>query len=274
MTPEEEVKRLNKLIRQYETVYRTTPDVDQRERVERQLKELRSYREKILAVNVINARDLEDAPVGEDELAAAPLLKLLVAQNAALPPSQTVASFAVKDAAPTTSQKEMFHLSLYARYFEKEYLPFLTEKRLKLDFKFSLDRDGFYGAFQALQRKMENYREENKRLAEGMVSRDMEMEVRKRALKLTRHIAVEAAKFFRSIERFAAELAEDAQGDGVKCLDCDTEISFDSIEGRRVLEGRRVADALGDLRDFSIEAIAYLNIPEIEIQENERADRH
>ena len=32
MTPEEELKRLNKLIRQYETVYRTTPDAEQRER--------------------------------------------------------------------------------------------------------------------------------------------------------------------------------------------------------------------------------------------------
>ena len=73
---------------------------------------------------------------------------------------------------------------------------------------------------------------------------------------------------------FADALAEDAQGDAVKCLNCDAEISFDSIEGRRALQGRRVADALEDLRDFALEAIAYLNIPEIDSQENERADRH
>ena len=40
MTPEEELKGLNRLIRQYETVYRTTPDPDQREPLARQLQQL------------------------------------------------------------------------------------------------------------------------------------------------------------------------------------------------------------------------------------------
>jgi len=273
MTPEEEVKGLNKLIRQYETVYRTTPDADQRERVERQLKDLRSYRHKILAVNVINTQELEEAPPPQDEFADAPLLRQLVALNNLNPPDGIV-PFAAMDAEPTTAQREMFHLSLYARHFEKEFLPFLAEKQLKLDFKYSLDRDGFYSSYQALQRKIDTYREENRRLAEGMVSRDMELEIRKRAIKLVRLVEAEAARFFRSLETFAGELVEDAQGDGVKCLNCDGEISFDSIEGRRALQGRQVADALEDLRDFSLEAIAYLNIPEIDSQENDRADRH
>ena len=50
-----------------------------------------------------------------------------------------------------------------------------------------------------------------------MVSRDMELEVRKRALKLTRMVEVEGARFFRSVERFCAELVEDATEGGVKC---------------------------------------------------------
>ncbi len=274
MTPEEEVKRLNKLIRQYETVYRTTPDADQRERVEKQLKDLRGYRDKILAVNVIREKDLEEQPQGSDELAATPLLKTLLAQNESAPPGRGIAPFAPEGAEPTAAQREIHGLSLYTRYFEDEFLPFLTEKQLKLDFKFSLDRDGFYNSFQALQRKIDNYRDECRRLAEGMVSRDMEMEIRKRALKLTRHIEVEAARFFRALERFSGELGEDARSDGVKCLNCDAEISFDTIEGRRLLEGRRVSDALGLLRELALEAVAYLNIPEIESQENDRADRY
>jgi hypothetical protein len=274
MTPADEVKRLNKLIHQYETVYKTTPDADQRERALQQLKEFRSYRDKILAVNVIDAEDLAEAPVETDELAETPVLRQLVEQNDELRPGQAVAPFAYANAQPTTAQQEMFNLALYARHFEKEYLPFLTEKRLKLDFKFSLDRDGFYNGFQALQRGLENYREEVRRLSEGTASRDMEKEMRKRAIKVTRQVAIEGARFFRSIERFASELSEDARGDGVKCLNADTVISFDKIEGARLLEGRQVADALDEMRDFAREAIAYLNIPEIEIQENERADRH
>jgi hypothetical protein len=268
MTPEEELKGLNKLIRQYETVYRTTSDPDQRGRAEKQLKDLRGYKEKILAVNVIDGRELEDAPRAEDEMARTPLLKQLLSQNAKLPAAEMVAPFAAEGVAPSSSQAEMLHLSLYVAHFQREFLPFLTEKKLKLDFKFSMDRDGFYNGFQALQRKLADYREETRRIAEGMVSRDMEMETRKRALKLTRLIAMDGAKFFRAVERFASELGEDAEGDAVKCLNCEDEITFDSIEGERLLEGQKVSDALETLRDFAAEAVAYLNIPEIETQEN------
>jgi hypothetical protein len=274
MTPEEEVKRLNKLIRQYETVYRTTPDADQKERVERQLKELRSYREKILTVNVIREQDLEEEEEGEDPLAAAPQLKALLAKNSIDSPADAVQPFASQDAAPSAAQEEMFHLALYVRHFEREFLPFLTEKQLKLDFKYSLDRDAFYNSFQAIHRKITAYRDENRRLVEGLVSRDMELEIRKRTLKLTRLIQAEAARFFRAIERFCGVLIEDAHGDMVKCLNCNGVITFDSIEGARLLQGRTIGGALGDLREFTAEAVSYLNIPEIEGQESERADRH
>ena len=54
----------------------------------------------------------------------------------------------------------------------------------------------------------------------------------------------------------------------MKCLNCDDEIEFDTIEGKRLLEGQTVSRALETLRDFAAEAVAYLNIPEIETQEN------
>jgi hypothetical protein len=274
MTPEEEVKRLNKLIHQYETVFRTTPDGGQRERVERQLKELREYREKILAVNVIQEQDLQEETGVVDPFATAPLLRDIAAGNAALPPREAVPQFAEPDTPPTTIQLEMFHLALYLRYFEKEYMPFLTEKQLKLDFKYSLDRDAFYSGLQALARKMTEYRGENRRLLEGQVSREMELEVRKRTVKLTRLVQGEAARFFRAVQRFCRDLEDDAHGDMVKCLNCNGVVRFDDIEGKKVLQGRTVGGALTELRQFAMEAIAYLNVPEIEGQENERADRH
>jgi hypothetical protein len=274
MTPEEEVKRLNKLIRQYETVYRTTPDPDQRERVERQLRDLKSYREKILTVNVIREQDLADVEDGEDPLAHAPQLKALLAKNGTDSPGDAVASFAAGESQATAVQEEMYHLALYVRHFEREFLPFLTEKQLKLDFKYSLDRDAFYNSFQAIERKISAYRDEGRRLADGLVSREMEMEMRKRTLKMTRLIQAEAARFFRAIDRFCGVLIEDARGDMVKCLNCNGVITFDPIEGARHLQGRTVGGALGDLRQFASEAIAYLNMPDIEGQETERADRH
>jgi hypothetical protein len=274
MTPAEEVRRLNKLIRQYETVYHTTPDAGQRDRVERQLKELRDYREKILAVNVIPEQDLQEETGSADPLAAAPLLKAIAARNAALRPQEAVLPFAESDTPPTAVQLEMFHLALYLRFFEREYLPFLTEKQLKLDFKYSMDRDAFYSALQVLGRKLAEYRAEHRRLQDGQVSREMEAEVRKRTAKLTRFVQSDAARFFRAVERFCGDLEDDAHGDMVKCLNCNGVVRFDEIEGERVLQGRTVGGAVMELRQLAAEAVAYLNIPEIDGQENERADRH
>ena len=112
----------------------------------------------------------------------------------------------------------MFNLMLYARYFGEEFLPFLTEKQLKLDFKYSLDRDGFYNRFQAIQRKIDHFREENARLAEGLSAATLELEIRKRTMKLTRQVEIDAARLFHAVRVFAADLGEDADGDGVKCL--------------------------------------------------------
>jgi hypothetical protein len=273
MTPEEEVKRLNKLIKQYETVYRTTTDLDQKERVERQLKDLMSYREKILAVNVLREQDPAEEQNDDDPLEHVPLLKALLAKNSKEPLGEAVAPFTTRDAEPTAIQEEIFHLALYLRHFEKEFLPLLTEKQLKLDFKYSLDRDSFYNGLQAIQRQLAGYRDEGRRLAEGVVSRDMESEIRKRTAKLTRLIQADAARLFRAVERFCSVLIEDAHGDMVKCLNCNGVIAFDAIEGTRLLQGRTVGGALVELRDFAAEAVSYLNMPDIEGPESDRADR-
>src|SRR5271169_1503345 len=102
MTPAEEVRGLNKLIRQYETVFRTTPDPDQRVRVQRQLKDLQRYREKILTVHIIDDQDLvEEDEEGTDPLESAPLLRGLLAKNSTDPRSEAVPPFAAGEAEPT-----------------------------------------------------------------------------------------------------------------------------------------------------------------------------
>ena len=277
MTPEEELKRLNRLIHQYETVYRTTPDLGQRGRVERQLRELRSYRDKILAVNVIENPETKAEPgpdaESDSELSDYPILTRLIGENLARAQDTAVKPFSAEGVEPTASQREMHNLALYVDLFEHEFVPFLTEKQLKLDFKFSMDRDAFYGSLQALIRRIADYREEQSRLAEGRVGREIEVDVRKRGSKLKRLIEVDAARLFRALERFADELATDARGPGVKCLNNRGQVEFDSIEGNRMLQGRAVTEALTELHDLAAEAVDYLNVPDIE-QENERADRH
>jgi hypothetical protein len=272
MTPEEELKRLNKLIHQYETVYRTTSDADQRDRVENELKQLQSYRDKILAVNVIDGSLVEEIVERVDELAEFPILKRLVTDAASRPPERTAAAEG-PGPAPSSAQREIEHLALYTDFFQREYLPFLTDKHLKLDFAFSMDRDSFYQKFHTLGRKLENFRQEYRRLSEGIISRDMEVEIRKRGFRLMRIITVEAAKLFREIRRFCRELVEDADEEGVRCLNGGAEIEFDSIEGSRILGGRTVRGALEEMETFAAEAIEWINVPDLESKENDCADR-
>lgn len=274
MTPEEELRQLNKLIRQYETVYRTATDEEQRGRVGKELKKLRSYRDKILAVNVIDGKDLEEQAETQDDLDDYPLLKKLLDEKDAAEAARRVVEPDEDAVELSPAEREVSRVALYLEFFQLEYIPFLTEMRLKLDFKFSMERDGFYGRIQDLERKIADYRDEVARLAEGGFKKEMETEVRKRTLKLKRILEAEASRFFRAVKSFTVELVEDAHADGVKCLNADQVISFDKIEGRRLLAGRTVVSALEELGVFAAEVIEFLNIPDIESQENERADRY
>jgi hypothetical protein len=257
MTPEEELRKLNRLIRQYETVYRTTTDEGQRDRAGRELKELKAYRAKILAVNVIDRGKVAEQTDAGDALADFPVLSRLVAG----------------DTEPWEGDQEVRHIALYLGHFEREFLPILTETRLKLDFKHSLERDGFYRRFQEVQRRLDDWHEAHRRLDAGGFNRELESEVRTRIFKLERNLAVEASRFFRAVNRFAVTLVEDARGDGVKCLNGDEPIAFDRIEGERLLAGLPVVDALQALESFAEEVAGYLRVPDIEGPENERADR-
>jgi hypothetical protein len=172
------------------------------------------------------------------------------------------------------ARRDVWRIVLYTGFFEREYIPFLTEMRLKLDFKFSMERDGFYGRFEDLRRKIIDYEDEVRRLAEGGFTKEMELEVRRRALKLKRILEAEASRFFRAVNRFTVELVEDASSDGVKCLNGDDAIAFDKIEGKRLLAGRKVVEGLQSLGEFADEIVDFLNVPDIESQENERADRY
>ena len=136
-----------------------------------------------------------------------------------------------------------------------------------------MERDGFYRRFQEVQRRLDDWRDAHRRLDEGGFNRDLENEIRTRSFKLKRILAVETSRFFRVMQRFTEELAEDATGDGVKCLNADAEIGFDRIEGDRLLAGRTVLDGLETLGGLSTEVVAYLHIPDVESQENDRADR-
>ncbi len=258
MDPEEELKKLNSLIRQYETVFHTTRNDEQRERVSKQLKELRSSRQMILDMNFIDVEALQQSQA-LDEFKH---LRRLLDGEKHRPSAERLERLSAGDAESSPVQTEIFNLALYARFFRSEFLPFLTEKRLKLDYKFSIERSGFYTKFSELGRRIDDFRKENARLSNGTVSKEIEVEVRRRYDKIARQAKTDAAKFFREVLSFCEELVEDVHGDGVKCLNGSEAIVFDDIEGKHLLDGMKVGDALAVLAGLASEVVAYLKVPE------------
>ena len=159
----------------------------------------------------------------EDELVAAPLLQAPArGEQRRSARRRPVSLSAPKDSTPTAAQKEMFHLALYVRQFEREFLPFLTEKQLKLDFKYSMDRDGFLQQLPvppAEDRRLPRGEQApGRRTGEprhGAGDPQEDPEDDPRSSRRTRRGS--SGEWSGS----AAELAEDANGDAVKCLNCD-----------------------------------------------------
>jgi hypothetical protein len=259
MTPAEELRRLNRLIRQFEAVFKSTRDAQQRERVTRELRQLRTYKEKLESFHEFDPRELEE-PEEQDELEEQPYLK------------KTMAAGGEKDSpvsrvhAEDYQDREVYQLALYLAYFESEFLALLSETRLKLDFKHSLERDSFYHRFENLRRLLEDLREDTSRM-EDFLGQKHEEEMRMRSFKKSRNLIMEADKFFRNMQSFAGGLSEDIASAGSICLNPRDLLRFDRLQSGRLLEGLSVEKALAALAEFSFEVARFLNVPQIESQE-------
>ena len=260
MTPAEELKRLNRLIRQFEAVFKSTRDPQQRERVTRELRQLKVYKDRLESFHEFDPRELEE-PDGPDELDAFPYLKLAVGASAEKDsPASGVNAEDYQD-------REIYQLALYLALFEGEFLALLSETRLKLDFRHSLERDSFYHRFESLRRLLGDIREYTSRLGDQTVQKHEE-EMRMRGIRMNRNAILEAGKFFRNLIGFAGGLADDMAGSRSVCLNPDDLLRFDKLGGRRLLEGLSVQKAIGTLLEFSREVVEFLNVPQIESQEN------
>jgi hypothetical protein len=259
MTPEEELKALNRTIRQFESVYKSTKDQSQRDRVTKELKKLKTYRDKLESFHEFDPSDIEE-PVEVDEWEGLTYLKTILEKIGKKSKGKK------ESYEDSFGDRELYFLFLYLNFFEEEFLTILSETKLKLDFKHSLERDSFYHRFANLRRLFENVNEDSSTV-DLYAGQRHEEDMRKRSFKKKRNVIVEADKFFRSVARFSAVLVTDIEAGGLICLNAEDTLRFDRIEGKRIFEGHNVHDALAELKAFAREVIEFLNVPQIESQE-------
>jgi hypothetical protein len=247
--PLDELKQINNAIKQYEVVLKTTKDSYQKQRVRKELVKLKDYREKFEHVYSIVDEENEELDSGEFE--GYPFL------------SQHL-DF---DAETVIHDREVNGILAILRFFGHEFLTILTEKKMRLDFKYALERDGFYHLYQDLMKRIHDFEDEIKIINEGKYTDSALTDIKNRRLRKRRVLIIEADKLFRRCLHFTGEILKDIEKSGVACRNPEEIIHFDELEGLHFLEGRTVHEALNVLDEFASEVLAYFNLPEIVVQE-------
>jgi hypothetical protein len=237
MTPMEELTRLNRLIRQFQTVCQSTPDPEQRARVESEIRDLQDYRERLVA-------DGPKGPAPRRGAVAAELADFPVLSRLEGPPSPGPGALRAHGC---PFQETIQQLSLYTGHFAREYLPLLDTRRATLDAVSAGQGEAIRLAFYDLEESVARFLQDCRRMAVDGTGVEAESETRKNHVAHARMIETEAAAFFRSVEKFCDSLGREAPPLG---------------------------HALAELEDFTSEAVAFLDIPETNTQENRRADRY
>ncbi len=250
--PEEELRKINRVISQYALVLRTTSDLSQQDRAKQKLATLRAYRKKLLQVYELDDDDnTASASSKADSKQSRKYLGEIIRQGID----------------ETISDPEMNKLNLYLDFFDREFLMIFSERKMRLDFQHSLERDSYYHRFQGTLRKMRDFRDELEQIKETEERAGEKGERKKRILRMKRVLTIEADRLFDSVVRFTGELVMDIENDGLKCLNGNDSVYLDDVEGKKYLEGRKLNEALQSIREFSQEVIEFLNVPDFYIEE-------
>jgi len=249
VNPEKELARINESIKRYEMISKTAIDPYQQRRVKRILTQLREYRNKITLLFHFSgeATPEPELSVEPDEIAAGFLSKIVD-----------------MDEENNIIDEEIHTLNLYMEFFYNEFLSIFSERKLKLDFKYSIERDSAHHKFMEIKRRVSDFENELLTSTDGFVNKDIEMNLKMRNIKHKRILCIEAHKFFKWVGEFASILIEDIETEGLKCLNGDDIISFELNFEKHYCEGFTVVHSLEELVAFVDEVMKYLNIPQLE----------
>jgi hypothetical protein len=160
--------------------------------------------------------------------------------------------------------RDVLGLLLYLRYFDQEFLGFLTPRKLKLDVKYSMVRDTFYNLYNQVDRNLTGYLGESDRIKEGDYTKKYEQDILKRLVEMRNGLFIEADKFFRRLRQFADDLLEDLAENQILCQNGNEYLSYNTIDSETVLRALTVKEALEKMYDLAEEAVQFLDVPDFQ----------
>jgi hypothetical protein len=151
----------------------------------------------------------------------------------------------------------------YVDFFEKNYLPLLSDYYIKFNFSHSIKRDTFYPRHMEIKKILKEYnyeldvlnREEFDSIAH---SRDKSVvhKVRRRYLLLL-------DKYYKDLRDFLGTVVDDIRTGGNMVLNPHDPVNLSEFEDNRRLDGLSVSDILEEMRTFSDEFTRFLSLPDI-----------
>jgi len=241
-----EIEEKKLLIRQLEGVYRTSSDVSQKKRV---LKEIRDIRISIKDLGTVLAlrEHLGKSEWGE-EIEEAEGFSIL-------------SSIKVHKFRKESKDKEIDAVISYMEFFEKNYLPILSEYYIKLDFNHSMKRDTYYTRFMEMKKILKEYDYEVEIHSKKEYNAIAYYKDKSIVFKIRQRYLLALDKYFKDLQSFVKALMDDHITGGAMVsnpLDC---IGLSEFEEDRRLDGYTVIDALVETYTFSVEFTRFLGIP-------------
>ena len=160
--------------------------------------------------------------------------------------------------------REIRDLLIYMHYFEDEYLGLFHERKLRLDVKFSVERDGFYNQFNQLHRRALAYCDESNRIQGGNYTKSYEDDILRRMVEMRHGVYIEADRFFRQVQRFSADLLKDIRGEQILCQNADDPLEYSPLDREKELRDLTVGEGIARLNEISREIVDFLDVPDFQ----------
>jgi hypothetical protein len=234
------------ILKQLEGVYKTSTDIDQRKRVAREIRDVKRSINNLQSI--LSLQHKYGLTQVQLELEGDEAFKLL---------SRIMVAKFIND----SRDAEMDALVSYVDYYEKNYLPVLSEYYIKLDYNNSMKRDVFYPRYMEMKKMLNEYmyevevqvREEFTSIA---VHKDKSL-----VYKLRQQYLMGLDKYFKDLRLFLDELMADHASGGSSVLNPLDFVSMSEFEIDRKMDGYTVINALIEIQTFCDEIIRFLAIP-------------
>ena len=264
----EEVQKILKYLKNMEGIIRTSPNPDQKARVQKELAKQRARLAQIVP-GLDATRMNSDQIMAELQMSAAP-----GGAEGASPAGRSggggrgaghrvLDKISIDRASANSTDPDVNFLASVFTAIQKEYWPAISEQHCELDFSHSAERDAVRSQLENVFRNMKVLLETIEEYA-GAEHQDFREQLLKMKNRQTRAFIFDANDMLRKIREFMEPLMADIEANGGLITNKSAQLRFNSrFEEATMLEGRTVSDAIQEFNQLVREAIQHLNLPSL-----------